>query len=319
MAVMGVDPATGLPVVGPPNPGFGVGLPNTPSPGALMPRLTEGLDPLAVTKGPPVMPPGRYDPLSSAPLPAIPGEPVSSPEMPAEAAPGPVIPGLEAAPAPGGIAGWLAQPENRAALLQASIMLLQPPARGQSIAGQFGQAIGAGAEAKDRSLLSQQEQDRYAAQQLLEERKVAAEEVRAAAATTAAEKSATGITPYQLYQMGRNVDKDWLTYLAKAKERSFEDEDYWADENVLNQTYEQYLRERGMASGGGAAAAGPAVPAGTTLTTAAPATPATTIPAPAIQRLNAHKNDPRYIEGFEKTFGLPPGGHKKYLTGAASG
>jgi hypothetical protein len=51
---------------------------------------------------------------------------------------------------------WLAKPENSAAMMQAGLELLQPRAAGQSVAGQFGQAIGAGGQARDEMIKTKQ-------------------------------------------------------------------------------------------------------------------------------------------------------------------
>lgn len=49
---------------------------------------------------------------------------------------------------------WLNRPGNRTALLQMGLQLMQPPAFGQTVSGQIGQAIGAGGEAVDREAAS---------------------------------------------------------------------------------------------------------------------------------------------------------------------
>lgn len=60
--------------------------------------------------------------------------------------------------------GWLQQPGNRQALLQAGLAMSQPRPVGQSFAGHAAAAIGAGVEAKDRNLaIRQSAQDATAA------------------------------------------------------------------------------------------------------------------------------------------------------------
>lgn len=317
-----VDPATGLPVIHPPNPfvGFGVGMP-TPgtTTGAGVPPIVAPLPPMGLSD------PNRYDPLSSAQT----GIPVPQPAEPAAPAPIEPVAGEELGPAlaqpaqRGGVVGWLQQPENRSALLQAAVILLQPLAPGQSVAGQFGQALGAGGAAKDRVILAQEERDRAAADQLLEERRVAAAELQAEAAMTSAEGGGKygGYTAWQIYNMLRNDQKDWTSYVQKIRELSFDQDDpKWSDPVYLEQLRREYDTVRSFAPGGtpGAATpAEPAVPAGTTLNTAAAGATGAP-PAGAIadlRRLHAAASgnpaeQQRLEQLFEKNFRIPA---KTYL------
>ena len=52
---------------------------------------------------------------------------------------------------------WLTKPENQAAMMQFSINLMQPVGPGQNLMGAVGQAVGAGAEARDRAIASDAE------------------------------------------------------------------------------------------------------------------------------------------------------------------
>lgn len=62
---------------------------------------------------------------------------------------------------------WLSKPENRTALAQMGINLLQPMGIGQSVAGQIGSAVGSGLEARDRALQTTQElQDQASTREL---------------------------------------------------------------------------------------------------------------------------------------------------------
>lgn len=52
----------------------------------------------------------------------------------------------------GGVKEWFARPENKAALLQFGLTLMQPPQWGQGTGAQIASAIGAGAEAQQRHI-----------------------------------------------------------------------------------------------------------------------------------------------------------------------
>lgn len=52
---------------------------------------------------------------------------------------------------------WLSAPENRAALMQFGVSLMQPISVGQSVAGHVGQALGGAAEAQTRNVNDQEE------------------------------------------------------------------------------------------------------------------------------------------------------------------
>lgn len=73
---------------------------------------------------------------------------------------------VDPATAAAGWDDWLQRPGNRTALLQIGLNLMQPPGFGQTVAGQVGQAIGAGGEAQARvaaqDLKEQQVDDKLA-------------------------------------------------------------------------------------------------------------------------------------------------------------
>jgi hypothetical protein len=195
-------------------------------------------------------------------------------------------------------------------LLQASIMLMQPPAIGQSTIGQVGQALGAGGEARDKVILGQEARDIAAANQLLEERKVAADEERARAATTAAEKSggANGLTTYQALQYNRALRKDFMGWLKGEKDLEFDPKDIdTQDPAVQDALVQKFMAEQGMVDralgGGGPTRLGEAVPE-------APAAPAGAPTPAAIAYLRANRGT---AAEFEKKYGLAPGGAAKYL------
>jgi hypothetical protein len=61
--------------------------------------------------------------------------------------------------------GWMADPHNRAALMQFGIALSQPIAAGQNIGGQIGSAFGQAGEASDRVTAEQQKEQELASKQ----------------------------------------------------------------------------------------------------------------------------------------------------------
>lgn len=63
--------------------------------------------------------------------------------------------------------GWMADPHNRASLIQFGLALSQPISAGQNIGGHIGQALGAGGEASDRVTAAQQREEELASKQEL--------------------------------------------------------------------------------------------------------------------------------------------------------
>jgi hypothetical protein len=115
-----------------------------------------------------------------------------------------------------GIGAWLAQPENRAGLLQASLSLLQPSYGGTL--SNLGRAIGEGAEARDRSIIQNSKLDDVEADNELQSRRVD-NETRRLDATIGA-KGSKGPTLSQIMQGQRAEQSAFLNYLqiqAKAK------------------------------------------------------------------------------------------------------
>ena len=80
----------------------------------------------------------------------------------------------------------LQRPENRTALLQAGLQLLQPTPFGQTASGQLGRAVGAGFEARERSIAGEETRDQERQEQ---ERKRKADS-RAERATSVSESNA---------------------------------------------------------------------------------------------------------------------------------
>lgn len=130
------------------------------------------------------------------------------------------------APATGG-GGWvstlMSKPENRAALMQASIALLQPINPGQTPLGAFGQAVGQGAAARSRNLASRQAEQTQAQELSLKNRQVTADETRADAslmAATGKDKSGRPISAGQAATLADRQHARWLAYAQKAESDS---------------------------------------------------------------------------------------------------
>lgn len=82
---------------------------------------------------------------------------------------------------------WSSRPENNAALMQFGIALMQPRAPGQSAIGQFGNALGEGAEASARNVAIQRAEEEATSKRALEEAKTEATTSQAGSARINAE------------------------------------------------------------------------------------------------------------------------------------
>ena len=114
---------------------------------------------------------------------------------------------------PGGWKAWVSQPENRAALVQAGIAMLQPLGVGQTTAGQIGGAIGAGMEARDRVVTGQQEAEQQALQNQIAQQEADARTTAAEASLMNAERVKGDLTLHQqLMQDNREIARwtEWL-------------------------------------------------------------------------------------------------------------
>jgi hypothetical protein len=78
--------------------------------------------------------------------------------------------------------GWIADPHNRAALIQFGLALSQPISAGQNIGGHIGQALGSAGEASDRVTAAQQREEELASKQELRGAQAEAATQRAEAA-----------------------------------------------------------------------------------------------------------------------------------------
>lgn len=125
---------------------------------------------------------------------------------------------------------WLADPANRAALIQSGVALMQPVSIGQSPFGHLGQAIGAGAEAsarygdqvrKDEEFAAQQEDRKFkrgvASEELgLEKRKVGVMEQNAASLQEYRKNAPRGLTSLFARNDDQLTAKLWAAAKAEA-------------------------------------------------------------------------------------------------------
>ncbi len=151
---------------------------------------------------------------------------VDAPSNPLQGNPAPQNPAMGQQPLPEERAGlasrwqdWMGRPENRAALLQFGLQMLQPVGAGQSQAGAIGQSIGAGAEAQQANIEQQIGRAATGEELGLKARQVGAQEETARAATTRANREPTAftITPYQRARLNADDQKAFQTWLTKTK------------------------------------------------------------------------------------------------------
>lgn len=139
--------------------------------------------------------------------------------MPAPAAAAPVDVGSALLPdlAPGGWRAWVSRPENRAALVQAGIQMLQPLGVGENFLGRAGQSIGAGMEARDRVVKGQEERVRQATQDRLAQQEADARTTAANASMLSATGRAAGggLTAYQQLMQDNRTKQQFLKYAQK--------------------------------------------------------------------------------------------------------
>ena len=100
---------------------------------------------------------------------------------------------------------WLTDPSNRTMFAQIGVNLLQPAAPGQSTAGQFGQAIGAGLEAKDRQ--AQQNTANAQAQKELDIKQQTADELSGVRAAQARNYDALAVRGGKSTTKGDNIKR----------------------------------------------------------------------------------------------------------------
>lgn len=155
---------------------------------------------------------------------------------------------------PGGWRAWVSRPENRAALVQAGIQLLQPLGVGQTVGGQVGQAIGSGLSARDRVVTGQQEQEQQSLQNSIAQQEADARTTAANASATAAAKSggAGGLTAYQMLMQDNRTKQQFLKYAQKrASDAEFSATPLdLTDPDTVNRLAEEYQAVIAAAPGG---------------------------------------------------------------------
>lgn len=196
---------------------------------------------------------------------------------------------------PGGWKAWVSQPQNRAALVQFGIEMLQPLSPGQGVGSRIGTAIGSGAEARDRFVTGEQDRQRQFVTDRIAQQEADARSLAAQASMVNAKQpnAGTGLTAYQRIQLERGRLKDFRQFVT-AKERNLFPGDVLPDVETLAQEFEQL---NVSAPGGMPTATG--VP---TLAESVPGTGgATRVPTPeAIARL---KDDPSLAGQFDEYYG----------------
>lgn len=185
--------------------------------------------------------------------------------MPAPAAPQPALGDslLPQVGQPGGWKAWVSRPENRAALVQAGIELLQPLGVGQTPLSRVGTAIGSGMEARDRAITGQQADEQRQVENAIAQQEADARTVAADAALTAADaraKDPDGLTALQRITLERNRLKEFRSYVAAYRKSLFPG-DPMPDMNTLAEMFEQEnATAPALPGGGGSPSLADAVP-----------------------------------------------------------
>lgn len=207
---------------------------------------------------------------------------MSAPGAPAPAAPPlgqSLLPNLGQ---PGGWQAWVSQPQNRAALVQAGIALLQPTGVGQSTAGHIGSAIGSGLEARDRVVSGQQEAAQRATENAIAQQEANARATAANAAQVNADRQAAlgGLTMYQALMMDERKKKSFIQFAQKrAADSQFSTEPLDLSDPETQEKLAQEYQSLLNSAGGTSPTPVPGAPQ-TTLGDALPAAPAPAVAAP---------------------------------------
>lgn len=229
------------------------------------------------------------------------GMPAPQPVMPTADVGGALLPDV----APGGWKAWVSRPENRAALVQAGIQMLQPLGIGETPLSRAGTSIGAGMQARDRVIAGQDERAQQATADRLAQQEADARTTAANASMIAANKSTTagGLTPYQLLMQDNRNRSGFLKFAQKRAADSALDA---TPIDLTNQADVDRLAQEYMTVISATPGAGP------TLATALPGAAAGP-PPHHVEYLKAHANDPKVVADFEAKY---PGQSAAILTPA---
>lgn len=155
----------------------------------------------------------------------------TQPQAPQPAAPQPEQPAQsQGSDMAGAWRNWLSDPDNRAALMQFGISLMQPVAVGQTPLGHFGQALGSAGETLDRRKAMALKEQEASSKQDLREAQASNAETRAAAAMS------------NLGLQSENLD---LKRMLGVMERSTKLQDAYQKAKLLdpNLTLEKFMQE----------------------------------------------------------------------------
>jgi len=177
----------------------------------------------------------------------------------------------------GGVGNWLAQPENKSALLQFSIAALQPQG-GNSTLGHLANAVGEGASARDRNVLATQKAEGESIDQELDRRRLDLVEAqtsrtsRLAAGGSGGRKQPTWAQMWAAKARDEKGFQNWVKTIAAGEvdPTSFEDPDVlvgqWLSDPSrvasLRAQYAEYQKASGAAVPGDPLAPAPVAPNG---------------------------------------------------------
>src|SRR5687767_8078282 len=106
------------------------------------------------------------------------------------------------------VQSWFAQPQNKAALLQFGLALMQPPQWGQGPGAQIASAIGEGAEAQQRNVAGRAAAAQSAQELAIKQQEADASSVRA--------RNSGGLSLGALFNAELKGDEKWGDFLENA-------------------------------------------------------------------------------------------------------